>query len=124
MATDLEDQVNAGEGAPVIRIANAIVRGAIGGLTTSIILHSIPRGLKVIHRINDEPVEVMSLPLYVHAPLIAQFKIMAGVDITKRDVCQMGTITIRYEGKDYQLKVTFVPTRPLHLSIILIEIIR
>jgi type IV pilus assembly protein PilB len=51
----------------------------------------------------------MLLPKYIQPPLISRFKIMAGMNIAERRVPQDGRIPIRYESKDYDLRVSCLP---------------
>ncbi|MCJ7548286.1 MAG: GspE/PulE family protein, partial [Anaerolineae bacterium] len=52
----------------------------------------------------------MRVPKYVHAPLVSRIKIMGDMNIAERRIPQDGRIHIRHESKDYDLRVSSLPT--------------
>jgi type IV pilus assembly protein PilB len=52
----------------------------------------------------------MPLPKYIDKPLISRFKIMADMNIAERRVPQDGRIPIRWDNKDFDLRVSCLPT--------------
>jgi type IV pilus assembly protein PilB len=52
----------------------------------------------------------MRVPKYVHAPLVSRIKIMGDMNIAERRIPQDGRIHVRHEGKDYDLRVSSLPT--------------
>ena len=62
------------------------------------------------YRIDGVLHEVMPLPKYIDKPLISRFKIMSDMNIAERRIPQDGRIPIRYENKDYDLRVSCLPT--------------
>jgi type IV pilus assembly protein PilB len=96
--------------APVIRIVNVIIQQAIKDRASDIHIEPDRRGVRIRYRIDGVLHEVMSVPKYVHAPLISRIKIMGDMNIAERRLPQDGRIHVRHEGKDYDLRVSSLPT--------------
>ncbi len=107
---DTESTARVAEEAPIVRIANTIIIQAIKDGASDIHVEPEARGVRVRYRIDGVLHEVMPLPKYIDKPLISRLKIMSGMDIAERRVPQDGRIPIRYENKDYDLRVSCLPT--------------
>lgn len=111
MSDDDENQVRqAAEEAPIIRIAHTVIQQAIRDASSDIHVEPDRRGVRVRYRIDGVLHEVMPLPKYIQAPLISRLKIMADMNIAERRIPQDGRIPIRWENKDYDLRVSCLPT--------------
>jgi type IV pilus assembly protein PilB len=98
------------EEAPIIRVANTIVQQAIKEGASDIHIEPGTRNLRVRYRVDGVLHEVMTMPKYIQPPLISRFKIMAEMNIAERRIPQDGRIPIRYENKDYDLRVSCLPS--------------
>ncbi len=98
------------EEAPIIRIAHAIIQQAIREKASDIHIEPGQRGVRIRYRIDGVLNETMTVPKHIMAPLISRFKIMADLNIAERRVPQDGRIPIRHEGKDFDLRVSSLPT--------------
>ncbi|NPV45968.1 MAG: Flp pilus assembly complex ATPase component TadA [Armatimonadetes bacterium] len=96
--------------APIIRIAKVIIQRAVQERSSDIHIEPARNGVRVRYRIDGVLHEVMRVPKYVHAPLLSRVKIMSGMNIAERRVPQDGRIHIRHAGKDYDLRVSVIPT--------------
>jgi type IV pilus assembly protein PilB len=103
-AADIENE------APIIRIVNVIIQQAIKDLASDIHVEPDRRGVRVRYRIDGVLHEVMTVPKYVHAPLVSRMKIMGDMNIAERRLPQDGRIHVRVEGKEYDLRVSSLPT--------------
>ncbi|MER3558490.1 MAG: type II secretion system protein GspE, partial [Armatimonadota bacterium] len=68
------------------------------------------RNVRIRYRIDGVLHEALTLPKYVQAPLISRYKIMAEMNIAEKRLPQDGRIPIRYQGKEYDLRVSSIPT--------------
>jgi type IV pilus assembly protein PilB len=102
----VEEMVKA---APIIRVANAIIQQAISASASDIHIEPDRRGLRVRYRVDGVLRETMTMPKYIQAPLISRFKIMAEMNIAERRVPQDGRIPVRYQDKDYDMRVSCLP---------------
>ncbi|MHB9037586.1 MAG: GspE/PulE family protein [Armatimonadota bacterium] len=107
---DTEGMAKVSEEAPIIRIAYTIVQRAIADSASDIHIEPDRRGVRVRYRIDGVLHEVMPLPKYIDKPLISRFKIMSDMNIAERRVPQDGRIPIRWDNKDYDLRVSCLPT--------------
>lgn len=107
---DDEDMEKLSEEAPIIRIAHAIVQQAIRDKTSDIHVEPGAKGVRIRYRIDGVLNEMMTVPKHIQQQLIARFKIMADMNIAERRVPQDGRIPIKHEGKDYDLRVSCLPT--------------
>ncbi|MGQ9732385.1 MAG: GspE/PulE family protein [Candidatus Zipacnadales bacterium] len=98
------------EEAPIIKITKVIIQRAIQERASDIHVEPMRKGVRVRYRIDGVLHEVLPLPRYVHAPLISRLKIMSEMNIAERRVPQDGRIHIRHGDKDYDLRVSAIPT--------------
>ncbi len=109
----LDDDENAealAEEAPIIRVANTIIQQAIKEGASDIHIEPGNRNLRVRYRVDGVLHEVMTMPKYIQPPLISRYKIMAEMNIAERRIPQDGRIPIRFENKDYDLRVSCLPS--------------
>ncbi|MBI3920411.1 MAG: Flp pilus assembly complex ATPase component TadA [Armatimonadetes bacterium] len=99
------------EEAPIIKIVNAIFQQAIKDTASDIHIEPQRRGVRIRYRIDGVLHEVMKVPQYVHAPLVSRIKIMSDMNIAERRIPQDGRIHLRMAKKDYDMRVSTVPTQ-------------
>jgi len=107
---EADDMEKLSEEAPIIRIAHAIVQQAIRDKTSDIHIEPGAKGVRIRYRIDGVLNEMMTVPKHIQQQLIARFKILAEMNIAERRVPQDGRIPIKHEGKDYDLRVSCLPT--------------
>ena len=98
------------EEAPIIRIAHAIMMQAIREKASDIHIEPGIKGVRIRYRIDGVLNETMTVPKHIQAALISRFKIMAELNIAERRVPQDGRIPVRHEGKDFDMRVSCLPT--------------
>ena len=96
--------------APIIRIVNTIIVKSIQDEASDIHIEPQRRNVRVRYRVDGVLHEMMSVPKYVHAPMLSRVKIMSDMDIAERRKPQDGRIPIKHGGKDYDLRVSVIPT--------------
>ena len=97
------------EEAPIVRLANTIIQQAIKEKASDIHIEPDRRNMRVRYRIDGVLTETMQMPKYIQMPLTARFKIMSEMNIAERRVPQDGRIGIKYENKDFDLRVSCLP---------------
>ncbi|MEN3000969.1 MAG: ATPase, T2SS/T4P/T4SS family [Armatimonadota bacterium] len=119
---DLEEDEKAvlreAEEGPIVRAANIIIQRAIDERASDIHVEPQIRNVRIRYRIDGVLHEVLTLPKYIQAPLISRYKIMAEMNIAEKRLPQDGRIPIRYQNKDYDLRVSSIPT-PLGEKIVM-----
>jgi type IV pilus assembly protein PilB len=98
------------EEAPIIRVVNVVIQQAIKDRASDVHVEPDRRGVRIRYRIDGVLHEVMRVPKYVHAPLVSRIKIMGDMNIAERRIPQDGRIHIRHEGRDFDLRVSSLPT--------------
>lgn len=101
---DMADQ------APIIKLANAVIQQAISDRASDIHVEPQERAVRVRYRIDGVLMEAMVVPKNLQAPMISRLKIMAEMNIAERRIPQDGRIEIRTGGKDFDLRVSSIPT--------------
>lgn len=96
--------------APIIKLANALIQQAIADRASDIHVEPQQRSVRVRYRVDGVLQEAMQVPRNLMAPLISRFKIMADMNIAERRAPQDGRIEVRNTGKEYDLRVSSVPT--------------
>ncbi len=107
---NVESLRTAVEEAPIIRAVNQILSQAIQSGASDIHIEPHRSEVKVRLRIDGVLQDVMSPPKSVQAPLISRIKILADMDIAERRLPQDGHIHLRAEGKEFDLRVSSLPT--------------
>jgi len=99
------------EDAPIIRVAHTIITQAIREGASDIHIEPETKGVRIRYRIDGVLNEIMTVPKHIRAPLISRYKILADLNIAERRVPQDGRIAIRFENKEYDLRVSTIPTQ-------------
>lgn len=110
---DMEDDGDAekmAEQAPIIRLANALIQQAIADRASDIHVEPQQRSVRVRYRVDGVLMEAMTVPRNLMAALISRLKIMAEMNIAERRIPQDGRIEVRHSAKEYDLRVSSVPT--------------
>jgi type IV pilus assembly protein PilB len=112
-AADVEDEDGGSmaEQAPVIRMVNAIMVQAIDLGASDIHIEPGRRNVRVRFRVDGVLREVMAVPKHIQPPMIARCKIMADMNIAERRVPQDGRIGLRHNNKDYDMRVSCLPSQ-------------
>ncbi len=98
------------EEAPIIRMVNLIISQAINDKASDIHIEPWAKEVVIRYRIDGVLHEIMRLPRHILPPMVSRVKIMANLDIAERRKPQDGKIHLRHENKEYDLRVSTVPT--------------
>lgn len=80
---------------PVVKLVNVILVDSIKRGASHVRVERRQGRSSVAFRINDAWVDVMSLPVHVHAPVVRRVKSMAGIVLSEPPVLQTGCFRIR-----------------------------
>ena len=98
------------EEAPVIKLANIIVMQAIKDRASDVHIEPFERSLRLRYRVDGVLMDATPPPKQLQLALISRFKIMSSLDIAERRLPQDGRMRVRVAGKDYDLRVSIMPT--------------
>ncbi|HVU09163.1 MAG TPA: ATPase, T2SS/T4P/T4SS family [Verrucomicrobiae bacterium] len=105
------DQLAAsGEEAPVIKLANLIIVQAIKDRASDIHLEPFEKTMRLRYRIDGALIDATPPPKEMQLALTSRFKIMSSLDIAERRLPQDGRMRVKVSGKDYDLRVSVLPT--------------
>ncbi len=111
-----EDDVNVhelekeAEGAPVVRLVNAILLNAISKGASDIHIEPYEKKLRVRYRIDGVLIPEMEPPLKLKNPLVSRLKIMSSLDIAERRLPQDGRIKLKMgKGREMDFRVSVLP---------------
>jgi general secretion pathway protein E len=107
--------------APVIRLVNSIIARAIEARASDIHIEPFGSKLLVRTRIDGVMQENASPPPRLQAAVISRIKIMARMNIAERRLPQDGRIRFTTRGRDYDLRVSSMPT--LHGEAVVIRVL-
>jgi general secretion pathway protein E len=95
--------------APIIKLINLIVSGAVKDRASDIHIEPFERDLRVRYRIDGVLYDVLKPPKAYQAAITSRIKIMANMNIAERRLPQDGRIRIRLAGRDIDIRASAVP---------------
>ncbi|MBA4028540.1 MAG: type II secretion system protein GspE [Planctomyces sp.] len=109
-AVDAADVHRMAQEPSVVNLVNLIILEAVRGRASDVHVEPFERALTVKYRIDGELRPQNSPPKALQAAITSRIKIMCGMDIAERYVPQDGHITLRFEGRRVDIRVSTVPT--------------
>lgn len=100
----------AAEEAPVVKIVNLLLTGAVKAKASDIHIEPYEKSLRVRYRLDGVLHEQPSPPKKLQDAIISRIKIMSNLDIAERRLPQDGRIKIKTLGKEVDLRVSVLPT--------------
>ena len=104
---DLLDETN---DAPIIKLVNLLVAGAIKDRASDIHVEPYSGNLKIRYRIDGILYDILSLPRRIQSPLTSRIKIMAKLNIAEKRLPQDGRIEIKIADRLIDIRVSVIPT--------------
>jgi len=96
--------------APAVRLVESLVKNAVKSRASDIHIEPFDKHVRVRYRIDGELHEVLKSPKETLAALVTRIKILGNMNIAERRMPQDGRILMNIEGKDYDLRVSILPT--------------
>ena len=109
-AIEAEDVHRMAEQPTLINLVNLLLLDAIQSRASDVHIEPFESELRVKYRIDGVLVSQPQPPKHLQAALIGRVKIMANMNIAERYVPQDGHITLRFEGRKVDIRVSTVPT--------------
>ena len=105
--TDLLDETS---DAPIIKLVNLLVSGAIKDRASDIHVEPYSGNLKIRYRIDGILYDILNLPHRIQSPLVSRIKIMAKLNIAEKRLPQDGRIEIKIADRLVDIRVSVIPT--------------
>ncbi len=96
--------------APIIKLVNLLLSGAIKDRASDIHVEPYSGSLKIRYRIDGILYDILSLPRRIQSPLISRIKIMAKLNIAEKRLPQDGRIEIKIADRLVDIRVSIIPT--------------
>ena len=107
---EIEDLLEADDGAPVIRMINAILTQALTANASDVHIEPYETKSVVRFRIDGALRNIVQPHKGLHAAMVSRLKVMAQLDIAEKRLPQDGRITLRIAGKPVDVRVSTLPT--------------
>src|SRR5580765_5211520 len=107
---NLDQLAASSEEAPVIKLANIILVQAIKDRASDVHIEPFEKAVRLRYRVDGVLMDATPPPKQMQLALASRFKIMSSLDIAERRLPQDGRMRIRVGGKDYDLRVSIMPT--------------
>lgn len=98
------------ENAPIVKMVNIIFEKAVASRASDIHIEPREDDVLVRYRIDGQLVEIMHHDIKIMPSLSARIKIISGLNIAEKRVPQDGRIALAIENKNYDLRVSILPT--------------
>ena len=109
-AIEADDVHRMAEQPTLVNLVNLLILEAIQKRTSDIHIEPFEGELKVKYRVDGVLIEQPSPPKHLQPAIIGRIKIMSQMNIAERYVPQDGHISLRYEGRKVDIRVSTVPT--------------
>jgi type IV pilus assembly protein PilB len=107
---NLDQLAASSEEAPVIKLANLILVQAVKDRASDVHIEPFEKTVRLRYRVDGVLADATPPPKQMQMALASRFKIMSCLDIAERRLPQDGRMRIRVAGKDYDLRVSIMPT--------------
>jgi type IV pilus assembly protein PilB len=96
--------------APVVRLVNSIIHGAFNLGVSDIHLEPQREQMRVRYRLDGLLYDHMAIPKHHQPAVVSRVKIMSRMNIAERRLPQDGRIPLEHHGKEYDLRVSTMPS--------------
>ncbi len=101
------DDVN---NAPAVKLVNSIIEQAVRSRASDIHIEPFAQFVKIRFRTDGEMYEAMRTEIGIMNALATRIKIISGMNITERRAPQDGRFTAKVDEKEFDLRVSILPT--------------
>jgi type IV pilus assembly protein PilB len=98
------------ENAPIVKMVNIIFQKAVASRASDIHMEPQEDCVLIRFRIDGQLVEIMKHDRKIISALVARVKIISGLNIAEKRIPQDGRIGMKIDGKDYDMRVSILPT--------------
>ncbi|MBQ9467456.1 MAG: type II/IV secretion system protein [Clostridia bacterium] len=95
---------------PAVRLVDSIIKEAIPYRASDIHIEPFEKRVRVRYRIDGDLQERAEFPIESYPAICARLKILSGMNIAERRIPQDGRINMRIGGKEYDFRVSDLPT--------------
>jgi len=107
---EIEEEEEELETAPVVRLVNTLIEGAIKDQASDIHIEPADKSVTVRYRIDGILRKVTTYPKHSHNAVVSRIKILSNLDISERRIPQDGKFFVKFENEQYDMRVSTMPT--------------
>jgi general secretion pathway protein E len=107
---EIEDVLDTRDGAPIIRMINALFTQAARDGASDIHIEPFETHSVVRYRVDGTLRDIVSPRRALHNALVSRIKVMASLDIAEKRLPQDGRIALRVGGRPIDVRVSTLPT--------------
>lgn len=107
---EIEDLLDTRDGAPIIRMINALFTQAARDGASDIHIEPFETHSVVRYRVDGTLRDIVSPRRALHNALVSRIKVMASLDIAEKRLPQDGRIALRVGGRPIDVRVSTLPT--------------
>jgi len=111
LETEIEHLKDLASEAPAIKIVNRVLIRGIERKASDIHFESVRNGMVVRYRIDGVLHEVEKIPPYLEKSIISRLKLLSKMNISESRLPQDGRMSLKVGGKEYDIRVSSVPTK-------------
>jgi type IV pilus assembly protein PilB len=105
-----ENLEQAAQTVPLVKLVNAVIADATRAGASDIHIEPQEKGVNLRYRVDGLLRHIMTMPKRVQSKVISRIKVMSHMDISERRKPQDGRTFVRISGKNYDLRVSTLPT--------------
>ncbi|MBN1360708.1 MAG: type II/IV secretion system protein [Sedimentisphaerales bacterium] len=95
---------------PISKLVASIIKGAIAARASDIHIEPQWPDVRVRYRVDGTLRDTVRIPGSVQQEVVSHIKIMADMDISERRIPQDGHMTFEYDNREYDLRVSSLPS--------------
>jgi len=95
---------------PITKLVSLIITGAIDARASDIHIEPHEPDIRVRYRIDGLLRDAIDVPSSAQKEVTSHIKILADMDISERRLPQDGHISLQHEGRDYDLRISSLPS--------------
>ena len=95
---------------PIVKYVNLLIKEAHDARASDIHLESMSQGLRARFRVDGVLADAPAPPAQAQAAIVSRIKLLGELDIAERCVPQDGSLRIRLEARELDIRVSTVPT--------------
>ena len=107
MDSMINDDVNS---SPIVQLVNGMLEQAVRQRASDIHIEALEKKVRVRYRIDGALYERITYNIKLLPAIVARLKITGGMDISEKRKPQDGRITTFVDGKEYDIRVSILPT--------------
>ncbi len=107
LSEEATDEIN---NAPAVKLINSIFEQAIRNKSSDIHIEPFETYIKIRFRTDGQLTEIMRPEIDIMSAISARIKIIGGMNLAEKRLPQDGRISIEVDGKEYDLRVSILPT--------------